>query len=75
MSHYSTIQGHFDGSSVVLDEPASLMVGQKVQVVIDSESPTPVIPSTRRSLAGFAKGMFEMKDDFNEPLDGFAEYV
>jgi hypothetical protein len=29
---------------------------------------------TRRSLVGFAKGMFEMRSDFNEPLEEFAEY-
>jgi hypothetical protein len=30
--------------------------------------------AARRSLAGFAKGMFEMRSDFNEPLEEFAEY-
>jgi hypothetical protein len=30
--------------------------------------------TTRRSLVGFARGMFEMRSDFNEPLDEFVEY-
>ncbi len=73
----SSIKAHFDGTAVVLDEPASLTVGQQVRVVIDSsDSPDanelPHMP--RKSLAGFAKGMFEMRDDFNDPLDEFAEY-
>ena len=67
----SSIKAHFDGTSIVLDEPATLRVGQSVQVIVDPslDSDTP-----RRSLRGIAKGMFEMRDDFNEPLDEFAEY-
>jgi hypothetical protein len=30
----STLRGHFDGAAIVLDEPASLVVGQQVQVVV-----------------------------------------
>jgi hypothetical protein len=30
-----TIKGHFDGNAVVLDEPASLIVGQAVRVIVD----------------------------------------
>ena len=70
----SSIKGHFDGTAVVLDEPASLAVGQQVRVVIDPPDPNETPPTPRKSLAGFAKGMFEMRDDFNDPLDEFAEY-
>ncbi|QDU89883.1 hypothetical protein Pla175_32790 [Pirellulimonas nuda] len=68
------IKGHFDGHSIVLDEPASLAVGQEVRVIVE---PSPLVAPpkpARPSLAGFAKGMFAMSDDFNEPLDDFAEY-
>jgi hypothetical protein len=30
-----TIRGHFDGRTVVLDEPASLVVGQEVRIVVE----------------------------------------
>jgi hypothetical protein len=30
-----SIKGHFDGTTVVLDEPASLAVGQSVRVVVE----------------------------------------
>lgn len=67
----TSLKGHFDGSAIVLDEPATLKLGQHVRVVIedaaDRETPRP-------SLRGIAKGTFEMSDDFNEPLDEFAEY-
>jgi len=69
-----SIKGHFDGSAVVLDEPPplTLEVGQLVRVIVDTESVVAEPP--RRSRFGFAKGMFEMRDDFNDPLDEFAEY-
>jgi hypothetical protein len=70
----SSIKGHFDGAAVVLDEPASLAVGQQVRIVIDSPDANEAQATARKSLAGFAKGMFEMRDDFNELLDEFAEY-
>jgi hypothetical protein len=81
MSRMTSINGHFDGKAVVLDEPLplTLAVGQQVRVIVDAPAanaetaPTPpALP--RKSLAGFAKGMFEMRDDFNDPLDEFAEY-
>jgi hypothetical protein len=67
-----TIKGHFNGDAIVLDEPASLTVGQEVRVVIDSEPPEKPEPA-RPSLFGFAKGTFEIRDDFNDPLEEFAE--
>lgn len=72
----TSINGHFDGKSVVLDEPAppTLAVGQHVRIVVDSPTAAENPPTPRKSLAGFAKGMFEMRDDFNDPLDEFAEY-
>ena len=30
-----TIKGHFDGNTVVLDEPVSLAVGQAVRLIVD----------------------------------------
>ena len=71
----TSIKGHFDGNAVVLDEPATLAVGQAVRVVVESSLDANAdAPTARTSLAGFAKGMFEMRDDFNDPLDEFAEY-
>ena len=67
------IKGHFDGTAVVLDEPATLAVGQAVRIVV-IDDPPPAATPPRRRLAGFAKGMFEMRDDFNDPLEDFADY-
>lgn len=73
MIFMSSIKGHFDGNAVVLDEPASLAVGQQVRVAIDSSPANQAAPG-RPSLVGFAKGTFEVRDDFDDPLDEFAEY-
>ncbi len=35
-----TIRGHYDGCSIILDEPASLAVGQTVQVIVEDAPPT-----------------------------------
>lgn len=40
MTPTASIKGHFDGHSIVLDEPASLAVGQEVRVFIEP-IPTP----------------------------------
>ncbi len=73
MKYMTSIKGHFDGTSVVLDEPATLALGQAVRVIVD-----PTVDANadapRKSLRGIAKGMFEMRDDFDDPLDEFVEY-
>jgi hypothetical protein len=67
-----SVKAHFNGSAIVLDEPAALEVGQVVQVIVDPKMSSSA--PKRRSLAGFAKGTFEMRDDFNDPLPDFADY-
>ncbi len=64
----------------MLDEPVTLVVGQAVRVEV--VEPTLVSaghpadePAKRPSRFGFAKGWFEMSDDFNDPLEDFAEYM
>lgn len=69
-----SIKGHFDGNAIVLDEPATLEVGQSVRIVVEAEAIKSDSKSPRKSLAGFAKGMFEMREDFNEPLEEFLDY-
>lgn len=71
----ASIKGHFDGKAVVLDEPAALLVGQAVRVVVEPAVTDESPPRKRKPLAGFAKGMFEMRDDFNDPLEEFEEYM
>jgi hypothetical protein len=71
-----SFKGHFDGTSVVLDEPAALEVGQAVRVEVEEPAPAAEpAQQPRRTLTGFAKGWFEMSDDFNDPIDDFAEHV
>lgn len=67
-----SIKGHFDGKTVVLDEPAELRAGQSVRIVID-EAVDPQ-PRPRKARFGFAKGKISMSRDFKEPLDDFADY-
>jgi len=69
-----SIKGHFDGAAVMLDEPATLAVGQAVRVVVEAEPAAENVKPARPSRFGFAKGMFVMRDDFDDPLDEFAEY-
>jgi len=66
------IKAHFDGKVFVPDEPIHLPPNQQVNITIERVDST-ITPSPRPA-AGFAKGMFIMRDDFNEPLDDFAEY-
>jgi antitoxin (DNA-binding transcriptional repressor) of toxin-antitoxin stability system len=35
----------------------------------------PVAPQKRRPRFGSARGLIEIADDFDEPLDDFAEYI
>ena len=73
----TTLKGHFDGTSIVLDEPAELAVGQAVQIIVEpAESTTDDEPPKRKSLLGFGEGKFKFtfRDDFDEPLDEFADY-
>jgi hypothetical protein len=65
-----SFKGHFDGQKIVLDEPASLQAGQTLRIVIDEQQATEI----RKPQFGFAKGQISMRDDFDEPLDDFAEY-
>lgn len=69
-----SIEGHFDGQGIVLDEPVTLAIGQKVLVIVDD--PKELRVEARRPKAGFARGLFRfnMRDDFDDPLDDFAEY-
>lgn len=69
----TTILAHFDGQHFIPDEPVMLEPGQAVRVFVDSK-PVAESPPDRPSLFGFAKGTFEIRDDFNDPLDEFAEY-
>lgn len=68
-------KGHFDGMKVVLDEPAALSVVQTVRIVVEPVPAAELPPQRRKSRAGFAKGMFEMREDFNDPLEEFEEYM
>lgn len=70
----ASFKGHFDGSTVVLDEPASLAVGQVVRIIVDAPADAAAEVPLRTTLAGFSKGLFVARDDFNDPLDAFAEY-
>jgi hypothetical protein len=70
----SSTKGHFERTAVVPDEPADVVVGQTVRIVVDAVPAVETPPPPRPSLFGFAKGRFEMSEDFNEQFEDFAEY-
>lgn len=74
----TSIKAHFDGTAIVPDEPINLAVGQQVRVIVEAPQEEDQQDSgekqPRSSLRGFFKGKIEISDDFDEPLDEFAEY-
>ena len=68
-----SLRAHYNGSAIVLDEPATLQPGQRLRVIVEPPADDPADPP-RRSIRGAARGMFEMGDDFNDPLPDFTEY-
>ncbi|QDU86821.1 hypothetical protein Pla175_01740 [Pirellulimonas nuda] len=68
----ASIQGHFDGVAIVLDEPAKLAVGQRVRVVVES----PTEASACGDRLGAWKGKFRIIDSGDEVvLDHFQDYL
>lgn len=45
----TTLKAHFDGTSIILDEPAALTVGQQVQVLVQSDAPVDFDALRRRT--------------------------
>ena len=72
MAILPAVNAHFDGTVIVPDEPLPFAPGERLRVIIERATGESV--GSRRSLRGIAKGMFEMRHDFNEPLDCFEEY-
>jgi antitoxin (DNA-binding transcriptional repressor) of toxin-antitoxin stability system len=51
--------------------------GEDVYIVGDDDVPVKLVPEKpiRRPKFGSAKGLIEMSDDFDEPLEDFKEYM
>jgi len=52
--------------------------GEEVYIVGDDKQAVQLVPvemPRRRPIIGSGKGLFEMSDDFDEPLDDFKEYM
>jgi hypothetical protein len=72
----SAIKGHFDGTSVVLDEPASLVVGQPVLIVVTNHPTDQTSPREQPSVMGSWKGRVEILDDGDDViLEHFKDYL
>ncbi|QDU90567.1 hypothetical protein Pla175_39740 [Pirellulimonas nuda] len=67
------LRAHFDGQSIILDEPATLTPGQTLRVLVEPATDSLASPGETK-LFGACKGMFVMGGDFNDPLDCFADY-
>jgi len=63
-----TLKAHFDGKSIVLDEPAELKVNTRVQVIVPEEGET--VSELAESCARLSEAAF--KKVWDNPLD--AEY-
>jgi hypothetical protein len=44
----ASLKAHFDGRSIILDEPATLAVGQTVRVIVDPDPTVEVTEAARR---------------------------
>ncbi len=67
------IKGHFDGKVIVPDEPHDLRPGQAVIVQAEPQTETP--SGKRGPKAGSAEGKIWIADDFDAPLEDFADYM
>ena len=68
------LKAHYDGKVFVPDVPVALTQGQVVRLIVEAPEVGDPGSPIRKPIAGFAKGMILMRDDFNDPLDEFAEY-
>lgn len=61
----------------LLDLINAAMRGEDVVIVKDESSMVRLVPMPSKPdrRAGSAKGMIKMPDDFDEPLEDFAEYM
>lgn len=68
----TTVQGYFDGNTIVALDTLNAHVNQKVQITLLNE----YIDATPHRQAGVAKDPnFYMSEDFDAPLDDFKEYM
>jgi len=70
------IKGHFDGKVIVPDGPVDLPKDRPLLLHVEvaeprTEEPPPII----RRKGGWAKGQVWMSEDFDKPLDDFADYM
>lgn len=65
MTQTSSIKAHFDGHSVVLDEPASLAVGQQVTVIAVTPTPSAGAETTALGPGGW-KGRVQILNECDD---------
>jgi hypothetical protein len=66
------VKGHFDGRVFVPDEPINLPQNQRIIMHIEP-LPEQTFPAGPRP--GSAAGKVRMSDDFDAPLDDFADHM
>lgn len=67
-----------DAQKRLLDLVNAALSGEDVFIVKDDQQTvhlTPVVQPVRHPAFGSAKGLVVMSDDFDAPLDDFAEYM
>ena len=68
----TAIRAHFDGKTIVPDEPVDLPKGRPL--IIHVEQAESRHPHKKRWL-GALRGQIRMSEDFDEPLDDFKDYM
>ena len=67
-----------EASTQLADLIDAALHGERVFIARDEDHRVqliPVAPAARRRRAGSAKGLVTLRDDFDAPLDDFAEYM
>ena len=65
------LRARFDGRAFVPETPVDVPVGTVLEMWAEPSATEPRPPRK----AGSAKGLVWMRDDFDAPLDDFAEYM
>ena len=65
------LRARYDGRALILEEPADLPQG----VLLDLWAESAKVQEKPRRKAGSAKGLITMREDFDDPIPGFEDYL
>ena len=65
------LRARYDGRALILEEPVDLPQG----VVLDLWAESAKVQKKARRKPGSAKGLITMREDFDDPIPGFEDYL